>query len=89
MCEAGLQLLRSLSNVHIYERALREAGIPYTLIAGAGFYERQEVIDFRNLIAYVVDPCDELTLAAFLRGPIVGLSENTMVELAGGVGAIG
>ena len=80
-------LLRSLSNVHIYERALREAGIPYTLVAGAGFYERQEVIDFRNILAYLVDPCDELTLAAFLRGPIVGLSDNTLVELAGGIGA--
>ncbi|MCC6153635.1 MAG: UvrD-helicase domain-containing protein, partial [Candidatus Hydrogenedentes bacterium] len=80
-------LLRSLSNVHLYERALREAGIPYTLVAGAGFYERQEVIDFRNLLAYLVDPCDELTLTALLRGPIVGLSDNSLVELAGGVGA--
>ncbi|MCC6796523.1 MAG: UvrD-helicase domain-containing protein [Candidatus Hydrogenedentes bacterium] len=80
-------LLRSLSNVHLYERALREAGIPYTLVAGAGFYERQEVIDFRNLLAYLVDPCDELTMAALLRGPIVGLSDDALVELAGGVGA--
>ncbi|NUM53772.1 MAG: UvrD-helicase domain-containing protein [Candidatus Hydrogenedentes bacterium] len=80
-------LLRSLSNVHLYERALREAGVPYTLIAGHGFYERQEVIDFRNLLALLVDPCDELALAAFLRGPIVGLSDNALVELAGGIGA--
>lgn len=80
-------LLRSLSNVHLYERALREAGIPYSLVAGKGFYERQEVIDLRNLLAILADACDEMALTAFLRGPIAGLSDDALVALAGGIGA--
>lgn len=80
-------LLRSLSNVHLYEHALREANIPYTLVAGKGFYERQEVLDLRNFLTVIVDPCDEMALAGFLRGPAVGMSDDALVELAGGIGA--
>lgn len=80
-------LLRSLSNVHIYERALREADIPYTLVAGSGFYERQEVLDLRNLLRIIIDPFDEMALTAFLRSPMVALNDNALIELAGGIGA--
>ena len=80
-------LLRSLSNVHLYERALREADIPYTLVAGRGFYERQEIADLRNLLAVLADPCDEMALTAFLRGPVAALTDDALVALAGGVGA--
>ncbi|MBM3290403.1 MAG: hypothetical protein FJY92_09650, partial [Candidatus Hydrogenedentes bacterium] len=79
-------LLRSLSNVHLYERALREAGIPYSVVQGKGFYERQEVSDLRNLLAVLADPCDEMALTAFLRGPIVAMSDDALVSLAGGIG---
>jgi len=80
-------LLRSLSNVHLYERALRQAGVPYTLVAGKGFYKRQEVLDLRNLLRTIVDPWDELALIGLLRGPLVGLTDDAIVQLAGGIGA--
>ncbi|MDZ4861361.1 MAG: UvrD-helicase domain-containing protein, partial [Candidatus Hydrogenedentes bacterium] len=80
-------LLRSFSNVHLYEQALRDAGVPYTLVAGKGFYERPEILDIRNLLRVVVDPWDELALIGFLRGPIVGLQDDSLVLIAGGPGA--
>lgn len=74
-------LLRALSNVHQYEAALRRAGIPYTLVAGQGFYERPEVLDVLALLRFVLDPHDEHALAAFLRGPFVSLSDEDLLRL--------
>ena len=76
-------LLRSFSDVYRYERALRTAGVPYSVVAGVGFYERQEVVDLRNLLTVLVDPWNEMALLAVLRSPIVGLSDDALVRLSG------
>ncbi len=74
-------LFRATSNVGIYEEALRKAGIPYTVVAGAGFYERQEVVDVINILKVLADPWDEIALLAYLRGPVVALSDDDLVRL--------
>ncbi|MBI4558070.1 MAG: UvrD-helicase domain-containing protein [Candidatus Hydrogenedentes bacterium] len=74
-------LFRSMSNVPIYERSLRRLDIPYTVEAGAGFYERQEVLDIRNLLTVLVDPWDEMALVGFLRSPMGGLSDESLIRL--------
>ncbi|GMW02264.1 MAG: hypothetical protein AMXMBFR84_34000 [Candidatus Hydrogenedentota bacterium] len=74
-------LFRSFSNVPLYERTLREAGIPFTVVAGTGYYERQEVLDLRNLLSVVADPWNEMALLAVLRGPFVGISDETLLRL--------
>lgn len=75
-------LFRAMSNVAIYEEALREAGIPYILLAGGGFYERQEVLDILNLLKVVLDPWNEAALFAFLRSPIAALSDVDLFWMA-------
>ncbi len=77
-------LFRAMSNVYLYEEALRDRGIPYNVIAGAGFYDRQEVIDFRNLLTVLVDPNDEAALLGFLRSPAAGISDQTLAQLCRG-----
>ncbi|MFP4171470.1 MAG: UvrD-helicase domain-containing protein [Candidatus Hydrogenedentota bacterium] len=77
-------LFRALSNVKIYEQELRKAGLPYYVVSGRGFFERQEVRDLRNLLALVVDPWDEPALLAYLRSPIVGLTDNAIYRLGKG-----
>ncbi|MCP4644297.1 MAG: hypothetical protein GY851_27890 [bacterium] len=74
-------LFRSTTAVYLYERALKDHGVPYVVVAGTGFYERQEVTDLRNLLRVVTDPMDELALLGLLRGPIVGLSDDALVRL--------
>lgn len=76
-------LLRSLTGVYQYERSLREWGIPYTLIAGSGFYMRTEVVDMRNLLALIANPRDEVALLGFLRSPMAGMSDDALVQLKG------
>lgn len=74
-------LLRAMSNVHLYEEALRQQGIPYGVVAGAGFFERQEVMDILNLLKVSLDPHDEPALLAVLRGPLCALSDDALVLL--------
>ena len=75
-------LFRSMSNVDIYERELREAGLSYYVDGGHGFYSQQEVYDVYNLLSAVSDPCDEVALAGLLRGPFCGLKDETLLNLA-------
>jgi ATP-dependent helicase/nuclease subunit A len=74
-------LLRALSDVHLYEQALREADIPYSLVSGRGYFERQEVLDIRNLLTVVIDPWNEYALLALLRSPIIAMSDDEILAL--------
>ena len=76
-------LFRSLRDVYTYEKQLRAMNIPYTLEAGAGFYERQEVTDVRNLLTLLVNPWDDVAMLGFLRSPMVGLSDDAILNLCG------
>lgn len=78
-------LLRSLNDVHHYEQALRLANVPYVLVAGKGFHDRQEIADLRALLAFIVDPYDEVALLGVLRSPVAGLSDEALFRLCGGV----
>ncbi len=81
-------LFRALSDIRIYERALAERQIPFHVIAGKGFYERQEVLDLRNLLEALVDPWHEPALLGFLRSPVAGLDDDSILALCAGPGAV-
>ncbi|VAX42331.1 ATP-dependent helicase/nuclease AddAB, subunit A, partial [hydrothermal vent metagenome] len=74
-------LFRALSNVSLYEEALRQAGIDYYLVGGRAFFAQQEVYDFINLCQWLDDPDDEISLAGLLRSPWFGLSDDTLFML--------
>jgi ATP-dependent helicase/nuclease subunit A len=74
-------LLRAMSEVKTYERALRSAGVPYYVVAGKGFYDRPEVADLLALLEFVDNRTDELALAAVLRSPLFGVSDDTLLAL--------
>ncbi|HPJ98154.1 MAG TPA: UvrD-helicase domain-containing protein, partial [Candidatus Hydrogenedentes bacterium] len=81
-------LFRALSDIRIYERALAERHIPFHVIAGKGFYERQEVLDLRNLLEAVVDPWHEPALLGFLRSPMAGLDDDSILAICAGPGPV-
>lgn len=81
-------LFRTSQPINDYEYALREAGIPYQIIEGSQYYHAQEITDLRNLIAVTLNPCDELSLLAFLRSPLAALSDDTLCRMARAGGVI-
>lgn len=77
-------LFRSMSDVRLYERALRLAGLDYHVSSGRGFFTRQEVLDPLNLLAALENWQDEIAFAGALRSPLFGLSDETLYWLKQG-----
>jgi len=74
-------LFRAMTEVHLYESALRRAGVPFVTVDGKGFYAREEITDFIQLLRFLDNKTDEVALAAVLRSPICGLSDDTLLAL--------
>ena len=77
-------LFRALTGVGIYESALRRAGIPYLTVQGKGFYQREEITDLIQLLRFLDNTTDEIALAAVLRSPLGGISDNALFALRSG-----
>ncbi len=74
-------LFRAMTNVPEYETAFRRANIPYQTVSGKGFYGRQEIMDVIQLLRFLDNSTDELALAAVLRSPLCGVSDNALLAL--------
>lgn len=74
-------LYRAVTHASTYEEALRRLNIPANVIAGAGFYARQEILDIHNLFTAALDPWNEPALAAFLRSPLAGVTDDTLFRM--------
>lgn len=68
-----------------FEEALEQCGIPVSTQAGKGFFRRQEIQDLIALTRAIADARDTLALGALLRGPLVGLSETELLDIADGI----
>ena len=74
-------LFRAMTDVPAYEAAFRRAGIPSLTVQGKGFYEREEISDLIQLLRFLDNRTDELALAAILRSPLSGASDNALLAL--------
>ena len=74
-------LFRALTMAGTYEAAFRRAGIPYLTVQGKGFYQREEITDLIQLLRFLDNITDEIALAAVLRSPLCGISDNALFAL--------
>ena len=65
-------LARAYAGLSMVEQALQEAGLPYVLLQGRGYYERIEVRDLYHALRVGIEP-KGISFAAFLRGPFAQL----------------
>jgi ATP-dependent exoDNAse (exonuclease V) beta subunit len=73
------------TDLWIYERALEDMDIPIATQAGKGFFIRQEVHDLVAIARILSNSHDTLALGALLRGPLVGLTEEELLDIVGGL----
>jgi hypothetical protein len=74
-------LFRAMTHVQTYESAFRRANIPYQTVLGRGFYAREEITDLIQLLRFLDNKTDEIALAAVLRSPLCGISDNALLAL--------
>ena len=74
-------LFQAMSNVTLYEEVFKSRGIPYLTVAGRGYYDRQEVWDMLDLLRFLHNPADDLSLASALRSPLFAFSDDLLFAL--------
>lgn len=83
LCRPGDIALLAPGNTDLwrYEEALERRGIPVATQAGKGLFRRQEIQDLIALTRVLADRRDTLALGALLRGPLVGLTEEELLDI--------
>ncbi|MCH3915667.1 MAG: UvrD-helicase domain-containing protein [Acidaminococcaceae bacterium] len=74
-------LLPSIGLGGRFAAAFGQLGIPYTILDGKGFYERQENIDIINLLAFLLNSRKDYCLAGILRSPYFAIPDTTLTKL--------
>jgi ATP-dependent exoDNAse (exonuclease V) beta subunit len=74
-------LVRNTEVMAAFTAAFDQAGIPYLVNHGKGFYETREVNDLTCLLRVIANPRDEISLAAVLRSPLVEASDESLLRL--------
>ncbi len=74
-------LVRNTEVLGAFGAAFDRAGIPYVVNRGRGFYDAREVNDLVHLLRVIANPRDEISLAAVLRSPLAGSSDEAILQL--------
>ncbi|OOM78807.1 UvrD-helicase domain-containing protein [Clostridium sp. BL-8] len=74
-------LLRSRTNLQTYENSLKNAGIPYCILGGIGFFDNQEIKDIINLYKFLFDDTDRVSFVGIIRSPIFGISDDMLIDV--------
>ncbi|MBN1593490.1 MAG: PD-(D/E)XK nuclease family protein, partial [Candidatus Coatesbacteria bacterium] len=69
-------LLQKRTHLQTYKEALRQLGVPFIVVGGFGFGERQEILDVLCLLRAISDQSDDLALAGVLRSPLFAVSDD-------------
>ncbi|MDE2826820.1 MAG: UvrD-helicase domain-containing protein [Bacteroidota bacterium] len=69
------------TGIHSYERELQSRGISFVTQAGKSFFLLQETQDLVTLTCILANAYDHLALGALLRGPIVGLTDEELLDI--------
>jgi ATP-dependent helicase/nuclease subunit A len=74
-------LFFAFTHLKTYENVLREAGLPFKVHRGKGFYQCQEVMEMIQLLNYLADERQHISLMAALRSPIFALTDAEIFDL--------
>lgn len=74
-------LFQSTSKLTLYEDIFKAQGIPYLTVAGRGYFDRQEVWDMLDLLRFLHNEADSLSLATALRSPMFCFSDDLLFGL--------
>ena len=75
-------LVRKRTHLPVYERVLREHGIPYIGSSRGGLLDTLEASDLTALLSFLITPFADLHLAQVLRSPIFDCPDELLMKLA-------
>ncbi len=75
-------LVRKRSSFNELEKAFIKYQIPFNLIGGTGFYQKQSISDIYNYFAFLLNDKDDAALIGILRSPFLLISDVKILELS-------
>ncbi len=75
-------LVRTRTNLAVYERALSAANIPFDAGSRGGLLAALEVRDIVALLEFLVTPLADIKLAQTLRSPVFACGDEELLQLA-------
>ncbi len=82
-------LLRTRTHLPLLEEALREQQVPFRVVDGTDLKLQAHIRSVVALLRWLRRPSDRFSLAAALRSPLFGLSDESLFLLAGNLAAMG
>ena len=76
-------LYRSNFQSRVVEEALREAKIPYRMLGGTSFYDREEIRDALAYLKVIYNPNDEVSLHRIINTPRRGIGKTSLMKANG------
>lgn len=75
-------LCRKRKSFDSLESAFVKYNIPFTIVGGRGFYQRQSIYDFYNYFSFLLDSNNNLALVGILRSPFFSFSDSLIYQLS-------
>ncbi len=75
-------LVRKRKSFSSLEQKFIEKNIPFNIVGGKGFYQRQAVYDIYNYFSFLLDPRNDTALVGILRSPFFNVPDNRIYELS-------
>ena len=63
------------------EQALKNGGIPYTIVGGQTFFERREIKDLIAYLRVLVNPLDDVSMTRIINVPPRGIGKTSLAKL--------
>lgn len=75
-------LVRKRKSFDELEKIFIKKGIPYTIVGGRGFYQRQVVNDINNYLAFLLNQENDKALVTILRSPFFTIPDTKIFEIS-------
>ncbi len=74
-------LVRKRNSFTELEKSFTKYRIPYSIIGGKGFYQRQSIYDIYNFFSFLLDSGNDTALIGILRSPFFNISDPKIFSL--------
>jgi ATP-dependent helicase/nuclease subunit A len=75
-------LVRKRKNFDELEKSFLKNDIPYSIVGGRGFYQRQTISDVYNYLSFLIDENNSSALVGILRSPFFSISDSILFEIS-------
>lgn len=75
-------LVRKRKNFSQLEKTFLKYQIPFAIIGGRGFYQRQIISDIHNYLSFLADTNNSTALVGILRSPFFTISDSQLFEIS-------